>query len=190
VEFRRGFKAEVDRLVTQTRSDLGLSLEDRLDPRALATHLDIEVFELTGLHAICPDDVAHLTEVDVGAFSGTLLERDGRRAIFVNDAHVAGRQASTIAHECAHVMLDHQPSAHFAELGFRVFDAQVEREADWLAGCLLVPTKAVIPVLRRHRHDLALCAEHFGVSDQMMGQRYHRSGAKRILDRARAKQRV
>lgn len=190
MQFRRGFKAEVDRLVTQTRADLGLTLDARLDPRQLAAHLDIEVFQLTGLHAICPDEVTHLTQVDVGAFSGTLLERDGRRAIFVNDAHTAGRQASTIAHECAHVMLAHEPSEHFAELGFRVFDAQVEREADWLAGCLLVPTKAVLPAVRCHCHDLAACAVHFGVSEQMMSQRFHRSGAKLILDRARAKQRA
>lgn len=191
MNFRHGFKAEVDRLVTKTRcDDLGLSLDDRLDPRQLATHLDIEVIDLTDLHPICPDDVEHLTQIDVSAFSGTLLERGGRRAIFINDAHGSERQASTVAHECSHVLLGHEPSEHFAALGFRVFDSQVEREADWLAGCLLVPTEAVLPVYGRMRDSLEDCASHFGVSLEMMRQRFNRSGAKTILDRRKAKQRA
>jgi Zn-dependent peptidase ImmA (M78 family) len=87
-------------------------------------------------------------------------------------------------------MLDHRPDAHFAELGIRFYDRTIEREADWLAGCLLVPTKAVLPVLRRLR-SMTACAGHFGVSEEMMRQRYNLSGAKTIIDRStRRKQRA
>lgn len=184
--YRRGFKAEVDRLVEKTRTDLGLKLTDPLDPRALAEHLGIEVFVLTDLHPICPEDVKHLTEVDIGAFSGTLLERDGRRAIFINDAHAEVRQKSTIAHECSHVMLGHTPDGHFTELGIRHFDRDVEDEADWLGDCLLVPTKAVVTVVRE-AGSVAAAAAHFGVSEQLMRKRYNLSGAKHVIERTRAK---
>jgi len=160
-----------------------------LDARLLAGHLDIEVFDLTGLHAICPDDVEHLTTVDIGAFSGTLLERDGRRAIFVNDAHTKARQAATIAHECAHVMLGHEADAHFADLGIRHFDDRVESEADWLGDCLLVPTPAVLPMMRRHG-TLEACAVHFGVSEQLMRKRYNLSGTKQIIERSEQRRRA
>jgi uncharacterized protein DUF955 len=189
VKFRRGFEAEADRLVVETRSALGLELEVALDTRLLAGHLGIEVFDLTGLHAICPDEVEHLTTVDVSAFSGTLLERDGRRAIFVNDAHTEARQAATIAHECAHVILGHEADAHFSDLGIRRFDDRVEAEADWLGDCLLVPTPAVLSMMRRHG-TLEACAVHFGVSEQLMRKRYNLSGARQIIERSDRRRRA
>lgn len=182
--FRRGFKAEVDRLVVTTRGGLGVGLHDRLDPASLAASLDIEIRPLTGLKSVCPEDVDHLTVVDTSAFSGTLLERDGRRCIFVNDAHTLARQANTIAHECSHVILGHMPKA-FTD-GFRHFDNDIEREADLLGECLLVPTPAVVPVYRRLK-TIDAAADHFGVSRELMRKRYNLSGAKQIIERSRAK---
>jgi hypothetical protein len=173
--------AHADRLVAATRQDLGLSHHDRLDPGRLASHLGIELCPLTDLHPVCPDAVRHLTEVDIAAFSGTLLERDGHRAIFLNNAQPPTRQASTIAHECAHLLLDHDPSDGYSEPGVRHYDKAVEEEADWLGSCLLVPTPGIASALCAHR-SVAGSAGHFGVSASLMQRRVYLTGSSHMLE--------
>jgi Zn-dependent peptidase ImmA (M78 family) len=51
-------------------------------------------------------------------------------------------------HELAHLILDHKPTtvilSHDGSLVMRSFNQQQEEEADWLAGCLLLPRDALV----------------------------------------------
>jgi Zn-dependent peptidase ImmA (M78 family) len=94
--------------------------------------------------------------------------RDGRALIVFNESHAPTRSANSIAHELAHLILGHEPTNAFDALGNRHFPRELEDEATWLAGCLLVPKDGVQPVLSQYGNDVARAADHFGVSTQLM----------------------
>lgn len=188
--FRRGFKSACDRLVIATRTELGIAEQDRLDVLELAKHLGVSVRTLTSLKDACPGAVNHLRNVDPGAFSAAMVVRDDRRLLVVNDAHTAARQANSMAHELAHGLLGHEPAEAFDAIGARLWRPEDELEADWLGGCLLVPTGAVLPVMRRYELSLEQAAEHFGVSVQLMRQRFNLSGARTRLNRQNRQRRA
>jgi len=181
--FRWGFKAEAERLSLVVREELGLQPPDRLDPFALAEHLAIPVASLDALRVAAPGAVAHLCEEDPAAFSAATVFRGTRRLILFNPVHSAGRQANSLAHELAHVLLEHEPGPALAPNGCRVWDADAEDEADWLGGALLVPRDGIIPVLSA-TGSIAQAAEHFGVSVQLMTWRYNKTGVAAQLRRA------
>jgi Zn-dependent peptidase ImmA (M78 family) len=58
------------------------------------------------------------------------------------------RQRSNIAHELAHCFLGHDCTAPLADDGERSRDSEVEEEAVWLAGVLLVPNEAAIHIVQ------------------------------------------
>lgn len=186
-EYRRGFKAKAEKLALQVRGAMGLSWRERLDPRKLADHLGVPVFELPDLvtTGMSQGSVSHLLGKGRGEFSAALFQREGVKLIVANPVHSAGRQASNIVHEVSHLLLKHVPPAEVLEAGCRRWDSMMEREADWLAGELLVPRKAALDIARRGR-DLDLSARHFGVSKAMMTWRLNHSGARKQAKRERA----
>lgn len=174
---RRGFKAEAERIALETRAELGLRPADRLDPQSLAAHLHIPVVALLDLRALVPVAVDHLREEDPSCFSAATLFRGSRRVIVTNDSHVAGRRANSLAHELSHVILWHKPGPIIDEMGRRRWIDDDEEEADWLAGCLLVPRDGIYPVMSRLQ-DVMGAARHFGVSFELMRWRFGHTGVK------------
>jgi len=165
---RRGFKAEAERIAVRERAAVDIGPTDRLDPLALAAHRGILVLRLEQLRAFIPDDVDHLLVTDGACFSAATVVREGRAMIVFNESHTPTRCANSIAHELAHLILGHEPTNAFDALGNRHFPRELEDEATWLAGCLLVPKDGVQPVLRQNGNDIARAAEHFSVSTQLM----------------------
>jgi hypothetical protein len=45
-DYRRGFKTQAERLALEVRAGMGLDWQERLDPRALAKHVGVVVFDL------------------------------------------------------------------------------------------------------------------------------------------------
>jgi hypothetical protein len=118
----RMLPAEVDRLATVVRTELGLGAHDRLDPRRLASEYGIPVAPITDLVAEGADPVSvhQLTVVDRGCFSaGTVLAGTGRLIIF-NPVHADGRLANSVTHELAHLLLEHRPGPAIGPGGCRV----------------------------------------------------------------------
>jgi IrrE N-terminal-like domain len=165
---RHGFKAEAERIALRERAALGLTATDRLDPRDLAAQRTVAVTPLGQLRALIPDDVEHLLVVDGSCFSAATVIRDGKAMVIYNEAHAPTRLANTIAHELAHLILEHEPTNAFDAFGNRNFPSELEDEANWLAACLLVPKDGVQPILVSHGNDVARAAAHFGVSPQLM----------------------
>jgi Zn-dependent peptidase ImmA (M78 family) len=55
-------------------------------------------------------------------------------------------------------------------LVLNTFDQIQEEEANWLAGCLLLPRDALM-LIRRHGMDLKVAAKRYGVSFDMLRYR-------------------
>jgi Zn-dependent peptidase ImmA (M78 family) len=179
---RRGFKTEANELAADIRRELQLRVLDRLDPLSLAAHLEIPVVPLSEL----PDapSVAHLLYVEPKAFSAVTVFAGRKRVIVYNNQHSTGRQASSVTHEAAHGLLLHEPKPAVDHRGCRLWDQDVEDEADWLAGVLLVPEDAALAVARGSMPEPA-AAVHFGVSEQMLTYRLNITGARLRVQRGR-----
>src|SRR4030095_9462634 len=81
-------------------------------------------------------------------FSAVTVVLGSRRLIVVNDSHAATRQASNLAHELGHVVLEHEPHRLVIQNGCRVWNSEMENEATWFGGALLVPREAALLVAR------------------------------------------
>lgn len=179
--YRRGFKTEANQRANEIRSELGLGPLDPLDPRRLADELCIPVFNLTEMAKLDPT-IRHLVDVDTTAFSAVTIFAGRRRGIVHNDTHSLGRQNSNLAHELSHGLLIHPPTPALGATGCRVWDPVVEDEANWLAGALLVSEAATIEIVKRDI-NLAIAADHFAVSEEMVRWRVNMTGARKRVAR-------
>ncbi|MYQ30530.1 ImmA/IrrE family metallo-endopeptidase [Streptomyces cellulosae] len=181
--FRRGFKTEANSLALEVRSELRLGALDRLDPFILAEHLAIPVIALSDL-ATTSRAAGHLLNVDPGAFSAVTVFRGSMRTILHNDGHSDGRISSNITHEAEHGLLQHRPTPALDDRGCRLWDQDVEDEAQFLSGALLVPEDAALAIARG-RFTKPAAAAHFGVSEKMIQYRLNVTGAVGRVERAR-----
>jgi hypothetical protein len=103
---RRGFKTEAERLADRTRAQLGLQPHAHLPIRDLAEHLKIEIYGADEL--VERTELEELERLQPGAFSAATFHLPGGRTVTVyNPFSDAGRTNSDIAHEIAHVLLNH-----------------------------------------------------------------------------------
>ena len=183
---RRGFKKEAKELAVDVRSELGLGDHDPLDPWALMTLLDIPVLTLSEFQNESQLCVHHFTTTEVDVFSAVTVFHGSRRLIVHNDAHARSRQVSNLTHEAAHGLLHHTPAPAMDELGCRQWNDEAEKEAEYLAGALLVPDNAALRIVRK---DLPLptVAEQLGISTGMLSYRLNVSGARTRVRRYRQK---
>ena len=183
---RRGFKSEANARAREVRAELSLPRTSPLGVRRLAEHLDIPLIPLSSFHLDAPDASRYFLREGEREFSGVTVFRGHRRAIVFNDAHARGRQASDIAHELAHGMLLHEPATTVDARGLRNWAADLEAEANFLAGALLVPEEAALLVVRK-QWSPETAARHFGVTPAMIGYRINVTGARARVQRARGR---
>jgi Zn-dependent peptidase ImmA (M78 family) len=164
---RRGFKTEANTIAREIRQELGLRLTAPLDPWKLATYLAVPVVPLQEFAAEAPAACRLFTRQHRASFSAVTVFCGSERMIVFNHAHSAGRQASDLAHELAHVLLFHPPSPALDHRGCRQWDPEAEDEAAWLAGALLISDEAALDIAARGLTD-AEAAIEYGVSEHMM----------------------
>lgn len=176
-------KAACKRLAIEVRSELGLELMQALNPWDLAELYGIPVVPLGELpldHAV--RDHFHAVRPEV--FSGALLPHRNGAVIVENDAHALARRRSTLAHEMAHVVKEHQfGSSLVNERGCRTADKTQEDEAAEISGELLIPSDAARRLAREKATDDAV-ALRFGVSAEFARWRMNATGARIIARRA------
>lgn len=183
---RRGFKTEANGIAREIRLELGLKVVDPLDPRVLAGHLEIPLVRLSELRKDAPAAVQHFLSLDTAAFSAVTVFRGPARLIVYNDGHTDGRQASNLAHELSHALLLHPPTPALDHRGCRNWDPEVEEEASWLAGALLISEEAAIAIARAGM-SLDDAAERYGVSRPMVQFRLNVTGARKRVRWVRGK---
>lgn len=175
---RRGFKAEAERTSAEVRTALGVRETERLPLDRLARTLGAELRSAAELV-----DVSRLEEIEQiqpGAFSACTFEIGARRVVVWSPLSTPGRITSDVAHELAHLLLKHsvQEMQTVGGLTFFGCDPDEEQEANWLAGCLLLPRKLIVAELRSGS-NAAVIAEKYQVSTQMANYRMRVTGAMR-----------
>jgi len=183
---RRGFKAEAERLAKKVRAEMGKRASDPLDAVELARHIGAEVRRADELTSRAKLET--LEEQQPGAFSACTFTVDGRRIIVYSPLASTGRTQSDIAHEVAHILLEHEVKSvqTIGSVSFFTCDADEEQEANWLAGCLLLPRTLLYRAAKRGL-DSAEIARDFNVSEQMAAFRLRTTGVTRQLEAARGR---
>lgn len=178
--FKRGFKAWCERTALDKRTDLGLRQVDKLDPYDLANHLGVTIRRPDEIPSVSQGCLKRLLRDDRDSWSAITLRHGSQTTIILNTAHSVARQASDLMHELAHIILGHTPArvdvTDDLQLLLRTHDPGQEDEANWLAGCLLLPRPALLN-LQRRRIDPADAAREYGVSVPMFTYRLQVSGA-------------
>ena len=182
-ELRRGFKAEAERIAELVRSDLGLGALDRLDCFGLAEAWGIPVVSLGELRKDGASDasIRRLMSPDAG-FSATTVVVGPRRLIVYNPRHEPGRKASSLAHELAHVILEHEAAPAIGVGGCRHWDGRQEAEADWLGSALLVPRAGALAWMLES-DDIDAGASNFGVSVDLFRWRINHTGVVKQVEK-------
>lgn len=187
---RRGFKAWCERTSAEYRQALGIHLAAALDPRRLAENLDVRVLAPEDLPGVSSKSLAQLTGREGQAsWSAVTISRAGVRLVILNSGHPRTRQANSLAHELAHIILNHaSDDTRWSPQGilFRnKFNEEQEAEANWLAACLLLPREGLLRMYWREPDPEAL-AQHFGVSQRLVKWRLGMTGIARQAKRAAA----
>jgi Zn-dependent peptidase ImmA (M78 family) len=123
-----------------------------------------------------------LEEIQPGAFSACTFTIGNLYIIVYNPIASPGRTQSDIAHEVSHIILKHEMKTveTIAGLTFFTCDAEEEQEANWLAGCLLLPRRLLYLAARRGLRAPEI-AQQYNVSEQMAGFRLRTTGVLRQL---------
>lgn len=173
---RRGFKSEAERLAERQRAQLGLRPADPLKIIDLAENLGVRIYSASDL--VDRSALEALERLQPGAFSAATFHMpDGDTVAVYNPLSEPGRTNSDIAHELAHILLDHR-LRDLQKIGGNTFfacDPEQEEEANWLAGCLLLPR----PLLLREAYAKATpesIAQKYHVSVPMARFRLNASG--------------
>ena len=186
---RRGFKSEAERIAKGVRADLGLGAADPVTPDALAELLGVEV--RAGDELIPRSRFVALNELQPDAFSAcTFRPSDDRVVIVFNPLSAPSRRTSDLAHEFAHILLDHDLSRveTLGDVTFLSCDPVQEEEAAWLSGCLILPRPLLLAEVRRGATASDIAKRH-GVSETMARYRLNVTGVAR-QDEGRRRRRI
>lgn len=172
---RRGFKAEAERLANRARAEAGMGPHDRLDVTRLAQYAGASIRSADELTDRA--NLEKLEQLQPGAFSAATFDLGDRLVIVTNPLAEEVRRRSDIAHEAAHLLLEHQVKEveKLGAMSFFTCDPEEEQEATWMGGCLLLPRELLLRSLRRGM-DANAIAEAHTVSAQMVNFRLRTTG--------------
>jgi Zn-dependent peptidase ImmA (M78 family) len=186
--FRRGFKTWAERASLRVRERLNLTPVSPLDPFHLAELIGLPVISSNNLTELEEDVRYRLANDHRDCWSAITVADGSGHLIVTNPAHARTRLHSSLAHEIAHIILGHDPSMMFMSLesgvALRTHNEEQEEEANWLAGCLLLPRGALISIRRRAMSDEDACSE-YGVSASMLRFRFNVTGVDVQMRRSR-----
>lgn len=163
---------------------MGLRAADPLDVMSLAKQAGATARSADELTSRAKLEL--LEELQPGAFSACTFSFPNQHIIVYNPLNNPGRRNSDVAHEVAHLLLGHELK-QVQQLGGLTFfscDPEEEEEANWLAGCLLLPRSLLLAAARRGS-DAHAIAEEFGVSDAMASFRLRTTGVLKQVQTAR-----
>jgi Zn-dependent peptidase ImmA (M78 family) len=179
--FERGFKSWCEKLAVEVRKELRLKPHERLDPYALARHLQIRVWNVEDVPGLTSESKDLLLGPGSSDWSAVTLVDGHKKLIILNSSHSSGRLSNDLAHELAHIILDHVPeevAMNNADISLRPrVDMLQEQQADWLAGSLLLPRPALIHIKKTFT-DLQVAAVEYCVSRRLLDYRMSVTGVR------------
>ena len=187
--FARGFKNWCETIALHHRRALKLHPTDPLDPQALANSLAVQVHGVQEIPGLNPQVLQTLLRDDRDSWSAVTITNGCNSVIILNSSHRGGRPASDLMHELAHIIIGHEPAridiTEDGSLILNTYDRQQEDEANWLAGCLLLPRDALLWI-KQQGLDLRTAARQYGVSVTMLQYRLNVTGVEYQHQRTRA----
>jgi len=175
----RGFKTRCENISLQIRSELDLNKITPLPPESLAKHMGVYLWK--------PEDITNLsTEAfnqlgkDRESWSAVTVSLGGIESVIYNPLHAIGRQSSDIMHELSHILLEHKPIEMMLfskdlEIVLRDYDPDIEDEANWLSGCLLLPRDALLYIKEKGLDENTAC-QMYHVSRTLLTFRMNMTG--------------
>jgi Zn-dependent peptidase ImmA (M78 family) len=184
----RGFKSWAEKFAEGLRKELGVGIDEPMNLEKLASFFGSKLLTPVEIPGMTESHLKQLLSVDPSGWSAVTVCVGQRSVIIHNPRHSSGRQASNIAHEIAHLILEHEPTrvvmSHDGALVMRSFNEKQEEEANWLASCLLLPRQAIIASLK-NKLSLEGIAERFRVSEPLVRFRVQKTGAQIQMKRSR-----
>ena len=174
---RRGFKSEAERVADRIRSALGQGAAKSLDPEAVAAYLGAKVVAADTL--VARAKLEQLEAIQDDAFSAVTFKLpDSRIVVVYNPLHKLGRRRSDVTHELSHLILKHETRTIEMVASHSMFtcNPEQEEEADWLAGCLLLP-RTLLLASARSGMSASDIANANGVTVSMARYQLNASGA-------------
>lgn len=182
----RGFKSWCENVSVQLRKDLGLTPIEPLDVNALADWLDIEIWTPHQVPELESKWTNILLKKDPSAWSAVTLSINAKNLIILNSTHSKARQASDLTHELSHILIGHDAGrvdiSPDGLLMLSTYNRDQEEEANWMAGCLLLPRESLVAIIR-HKADFEITAKKYGVSRDMLRWRINVTGVQRQFAR-------
>jgi len=186
--FKRGFKSWCENVSLQHRKEMSLQPIDPINPRALAEKLGVIVWKADEVPGIGQKTLDVLTKDDPESWSAMTLCGDGKNIIVLNPMNSPGRMNSDLTHELSHIIIGHEAARIDVTpdnmLMLQNYDKGQEEEADWLAGCLLLPRLALLHI-RKKGLDKSDVKKIYGVSAPMLDYRLRMTGVDKQLSYAR-----
>jgi Zn-dependent peptidase ImmA (M78 family) len=177
---RHGFKADAERRAVELRRQLQLAPRDYARPEKLADAASVTIVDADRL--IDRRRLEELEHIQAFAFSACTFDIGGRRIIVTNPLRSGGRRNSDIAHELAHILLNHELAEvrDIAGTHFRTCEPGEEEEATALGGTLLLPRPLLYQAVRAGM-DTTQIADHYNVTVDMARYRLNTTGVERQL---------
>lgn len=187
----RGFKAEAERIAQRLRADAGVGRSARLKLKPVAESLDVRIVSADELVPI--ETLHEIERIQAYSFSACTFEINERHVIVFNPIRSRPRRRSDIAHELAHVILEHDLTEiqYLNDVPFRTCRPDQEQEATALGGTLLLPRSALLKEARSGA-TIDQVAKKFDVTKQMAQFRWNSTGVERQVaaEAARSKRRA
>ena len=182
--FIRGFKARCENTALQFRAHLDLEDTEPLPAHELAEYLDVWMWEMVDVLGLPRESLRYLASAEGDEWSAVAVRVGTQDIIVLNPSHSPARQSNDLMHELAHIILNHKPCqvlvSESTGFGFRTFEKRQEAEADWLAGCLLLPRPAVASCYGR-KMQIEEAADYFGVSKDLYRFRLRMTGVEKQM---------
>jgi Zn-dependent peptidase ImmA (M78 family) len=173
--FANEFVLECEEIALERRGELDIAEWEPIDPRRVAEELlAIDVIAVDHYRASYPDEVGQLTERDAVSFNAMTVFHGTRCLIVVNPSQGSADEALSVAHEIAHIELEHErlEAPLFDDDGTRrSWRPTDEEEAEYLAREILVPRRGLRTVLTQFGGVRRQAARYFGVSPALIRQR-------------------
>lgn len=175
---RRGFKAESERIAQQLRADAGVGRSAPLDLKSVAKSLGVRIVSAKKLVPI--ESLREIERIQAYSFSACTFEINERHVIVFNPIRSRPRRRSDIAHELAHIILEHELTEiqYLNDVPFRTCRPDQEQEATALGGTLLLPRSALLKEARNSA-TIDQVAKKFDVTKQMSQFRWNATGVER-----------
>jgi Zn-dependent peptidase ImmA (M78 family) len=171
----RGFKAQAERDAVRIRDRLGIAPDRPVDPHAVAEHLGVAVVSADDIVPV--ERLEEIERLQAFAFSAATFKVADRDVVVTNPLRSDGRLASDIAHELAHLHLEHQLSEirEIEGLPFRTCRPDQEEQATSWGGTLLLPRPLLMRAAGRGDGPEQI-AKDCGVTVEMARFRYNTTG--------------